>query len=104
MSAKIPRICVVGSSNIDLTFRSSRLPKPGETLAGDAFHLGFGGKGGNQAVMAARLGARVAMVSKVGNDVFGEQTLRNYREQSVETSHVHVDPERPSGVAAILLS
>ena len=61
-----PHVCVVGSSNIDLTFRTARLPQPGETLSGRAFQLGYGGKGANQAVMAARLGARVTMVSRVG--------------------------------------
>ena len=82
MNPHPPRIGVVGSSNIDLTFRMSRLPRPGETLAGQSFQLGFGGKGANQAVMAARLGARVTMVSRVGGDVFAEQTLHNYRQHA----------------------
>src|SRR5262245_13810596 len=77
--ADIPRICVVGSSNIDLMFRTPRLPRPGETLTGRDFHFGFGGKGANQAVMAARLGAAVTMITKIGCDVFGEGTLRNYQ-------------------------
>src|SRR5262249_25438135 len=98
-----PRICVIGSSNIDLTFRTPRLPRPGETLGGQAFHLGYGGKGANQAVMAARLGAQVTIVTKVGRDVFGDGTLRNYREQGIDTAHVLVDDERPSGVAAIVV-
>jgi ribokinase len=98
-----PSICVVGSTNIDLTFRAVRLPKPGETLAGHGFQLGHGGKGSNQAVMAARLGARVTMVGKVGRDVFGEGALRNYREQGVDTTHVLTDPERPTGVASIVV-
>jgi ribokinase len=102
-SATPPRICVVGSSNIDLTFRAPRLPQPGETLAGLAFHLGFGGKGANQAVMAARLGAHVTMVSKIGGDVFGEGTLRNYRDQGVDTTYVRADTERTSGVAGIVV-
>src|SRR5262249_5488611 len=59
-----PRIGVVGSANIDLTFRTPRLPRAGETLAGAGFHSGCGGKGANQAVMAARLGARVAMIGR----------------------------------------
>jgi ribokinase len=96
-----PRLCVVGSSNIDLTFRTPRLPRPGETLAGHAFRLDFGGKGANQAVMAARLGARVAVVSRVGRDVFGEQTLANYRREGIDTAHVSVDDSRPTGVASI---
>ncbi len=96
-------ICVVGSSNIDLTFRTERLPKLGETLTGRAFHLGYGGKGANQAVMAARLGAQVTMISKVGRDVFGEGTLRNYREHGIDTKFVFTDAEQPSGVAGIVV-
>jgi ribokinase len=103
MPAFPPRICVVGSSNIDLTFRTSRLPRPGETLAGQAFQLGFGGKGANQAVMAARLGSRVAMIARVGNDVFGEQTLHNFQQHGVDTTHVLRDAERPTGTAAIIV-
>jgi ribokinase len=103
--AKSPlsRVCVVGSSNVDLTFRAPRLPRPGETLAGTSFRLGFGGKGSNQAVMAARLGATVTMVSRVGRDVFGEQTVRNYRDHSIDVTHVLTDATEPTGVAAILV-
>ena len=103
METHPPRICVVGSSNVDLTFRTPRLPRPGETLGGHAFHVGFGGKGANQAVAAARLGARVAMVSRVGRDVFAEGLLRNYREHGIDTTHVGTDPECNTGVAAILV-
>src|SRR5262249_27159379 len=99
--SKAPRICVVGSSNIDLIFRTTRLPRPGETLAGHGFRLDFGGKGANQAVMAARLGARVAMISRVGRDVFGEQTLANYRCEGIDAEHVSFDDTRPTGVASI---
>jgi ribokinase len=98
-----PHVCVVGSTNIDLTFRTPRLPKPGETLAGHGFQLGHGGKGGNQAVMAARLGARVTMVGKVGRDEFGEAALRNYRDNDIDTAHVLIDSERPTGVASIVV-
>ena len=69
--AKRPRIAVVGSANIDLTTFTGRFPKPGETIFGDSFDLGFGGKGANQAVAAARLGARTAMIGRVGDDAFG---------------------------------
>ncbi len=99
----MPVICVVGSSNIDLTFRAARLPKPGETLPGHGFQLGFGGKGANQAVMAARLGAQVRMVSRVGRDVFGEQTLAHFRAEGIDTAHVRADAERPTGVASIVV-
>ena len=70
-----PRICVVGSANLDMNCYVERFPAPGETLHGRRFTTGFGGKGANQAVMAARLGAAVAMVSRVGRDTFGEQSL-----------------------------
>jgi ribokinase len=99
-----PRICVVGSSNIDLTFRTPRLPRPGETLTGQAFHLGYGGKGANQAVMAARLGAKVTMVTKIGGDVFGDGTRRNYQAEGIDTSYVLTDTEQPSGVAGIVVN
>lgn len=98
-----PRICVVGSANVDLTFRTPRLPRPGETLAGRHFHLGFGGKGANQAVMAARLGGQVTMIAKVGRDVFGEQMTANLRQEGIDTTHVLVDETRPSGSAAIIV-
>jgi ribokinase len=97
------RVCVVGSSNMDLTFRTPRLPQPGETLAGSLFHTGFGGKGGNQAVMAARLGAQVSLVSRVGHDSFGEQLLRNYRAELIDTMHVQQDAQHHTGTAAIIV-
>jgi ribokinase len=103
MPTSPPRICVVGSSNMDLTVRAPRLPRPGETLAGSAFQLGFGGKGANQAVMAARLGASVRVVTKVGGDMFGQQTVRNYSEQGIDTRYVLVDQHGPSGVASIIV-
>src|SRR5438093_7011401 len=98
-----PRICVVGSSTIDLTFRAPRFPRPGETLAAQAFQLGYGGKVANQAVMAARLGAQVTMISRVGRDAFGENILGNFREQGIDTTHVRTDEEHPSGVASIVV-
>lgn len=98
-----PKICVVGSSNIDLISRVPHLPRLGETIVGHSFHMGFGGKGANQAVMAAKLRAQVTMVTKVGRDVFGENTLSNYRQQGVDTTHVLFDDERFSGVAPIFV-
>jgi ribokinase len=88
---------------MDLTVRAPRLPRPGETLAGHGFHMGFGGKGANQAVMAARLGAQVRMVTRLGRDLFGEQTLRNYRDEGIDTTYVSLDDALPSGVAAIVV-
>jgi ribokinase len=98
-----PRVCVVGSTNIDLTFRTERLPVAAETLAGQTFHFGHGGKGANQAVMAARLGAEVAFVSRVGRDVFGEQALANLRGQGIGTRFVSLDDARATGVAGIIV-
>jgi ribokinase len=73
----------------------------GETLHGSRFHLGFGGKGANQAVMAAKLGGTVSMISKLGKDVFGEQTLENFTTWGVDTTHVHTTDQAFSGVAPI---
>ena len=75
-----PKICVVGSSNIDLIAKIPRLPKMGETLEGRYFHMSCGGKGANQAVMAGKLGAQVSIVTKVGQDHLGEIIKKNYGE------------------------
>ena len=99
----IPRICVVGSCNLDLIVSTPRLPVVGETLTASDFRTCCGGKGANQAVMAARLGARVSMVGKVGRDLFGDRLLANFREQGIDTDHVLVDAGQPSGVATILV-
>ncbi|HPQ72138.1 MAG TPA: ribokinase [bacterium] len=96
-----PRICVVGACNIDLLSYVPRLPVLGETLHGDRFQIGFGGKGANQAVMSAKLGAQVSMVSKLGDDVFGHDTLANFAKFKVDTEHVRLTNEAFSGVAPI---
>jgi ribokinase len=98
-----PRLCVVGSANVDLTFRTARLPRPGETLAGHAFHLDYGGKGANQAVAAARLGAGVSLVARLGDDAFGRESLRRYQAENLDTAFVRIDPDRPTGTAAIFV-
>ncbi len=96
-----PRVCVVGSANVDLTFRTASLPRPGETLPGRAFHLDFGGKGANQAVSAARLGAAVTLIARIGRDLFGDQALARLHQEGIDTTHVTRDAERPTGVASI---
>lgn len=98
-----PKICVIGSANVDLVARTPRLPLPGETLFGTEFHMGFGGKGSNQAVMAGRLGAAVTMVTKLGKDIFGDNTLENYKKNGIDTQFVFFDEKRFSGVAPILV-
>jgi ribokinase len=96
-----PRVCVVGSANVDLVAYAPRLPKLGETLTGTRFVTGFGGKGANQAVMAAKLGADVSMVAKVGDDAFGRDYLENFRSVGVDTTYVGVSGDASTGVAPI---
>jgi ribokinase len=96
-----PRICVIGAANLDLISYVPRLPRLGETLHGSRFHMGFGGKGANQAVMAAKLGARVSMITKLGRDIFGENTLKNFQSWRIETRHVLFTDQAFSGVAPI---
>lgn len=98
----MPRVVVIGSTNVDLTFSVPRLPRPGETRAGTAFDLGHGGKGANQAVMAARLGAAVSFLSAVGDDSFGAAATENLRHYGVPTDLVRVVPG-PTGTAAIFV-
>jgi ribokinase len=89
---------------IDQVARAPKLPAAGETVIGTGYFVGFGGKGSNQAVMAARLGAEVTMVAKLGRDTGGDSTLRNYREQGIRTEFVAFDEHLPSGVAQIGVS
>ena len=96
-----PTICVVGAALIDLISYVPRLPRLGETLQGTDFQMGYGGKGANQAVMAAKLGARVSMVTKLGRDVFGENMLANFRSFDIDTTHVSFADDVSSGVAPI---
>lgn len=95
-----PEIIVVGSTMIDMIAYSKKVPSAGETVIGDSFSLGFGGKGANQAVMASRMGAKVFMVNTLGDDVFGETTLNNFHEQGIDTTYVSRVPGA-SGVAPI---
>ncbi|MEA2673524.1 MAG: ribokinase [Chloroflexota bacterium] len=95
-----PVLAVVGSLNIDLVTYTSRVPGAGETVLGDRFVMGFGGKGANQAVMAARLGARVSMVGALGDDVYAGMTVDNLIAQGVDAAHV-ARVAGSSGVAPI---
>jgi len=97
----MPHIVVVGSLNMDLVVRTPHMPAPGETVLGDDFQTILGGKGANQAVAAARLGARVSMVGRVGQDAFGEALLDNLQAEGVDVRYVPVDDAAPSGVALI---
>ncbi len=95
------KICVVGSCAMDLISYVDRLPVLGETLHGKRFSMGFGGKGANQAVMAAKLSADVTMVTKLGKDIFGENTLKNFQNFGIFTNHIHFTGKAFSGVAPI---
>ena len=101
--AKRPRIAVVGSANIDLTTFTDRFPKPGETIFGDSFDLGFGGKGANQAVASRLCGADVFMVARVGSDLFGPATIENFKKQGIDSTHVKQVEGVSSGVAPIFV-
>jgi len=101
--AKRPRIAVVGSANTDLTTFIDRFPKPGETIFGERFDLGFGGKGANQAVAAKLCGAEVFMVARVGSDLFGPATIKNFQRLGIDTSHVRQVKGMSSGVAPIFV-
>jgi len=101
--AKRPRIAVVGSANVDLTTFSDQFPKPGETIFGQKFDLGFGGKGANQAVAARLCGADVFMVARVGDDLFGPSTIKNFEKLGIDAMHVRQVMGVSSGVAPIFV-
>ena len=101
--SKTPHIVVVGSANIDLTTFTDDTPRPGETIFGREFHLGFGGKGANQAVAARLCGADVSMVARVGDDLFGPATIANFTARGIDTSRVLITPGVSSGVAPIFV-
>src|ERR1700719_2569616 len=101
--ARRPRIAVVGSANVDLTTFADQFPKPGETIFGKEFHLGFGGKGANQAVAARLCGADVFMVARVGSDLFGPATIENFKKLGIDTTHVKQIEGVSSGVAPIFV-
>jgi ribokinase len=98
-----PRIAVVGSANIDLVTFADNAPLPGETIFGQQFDMGFGGKGANQAVAARLCGAEVSMVARVGSDLFGPATIDNFKSFQIDTSHVRVVEGVSSGVAPIFV-
>jgi ribokinase len=98
-----PLIAVVGSANVDLTTFNDVFPRPGETIFGQKFDLGFGGKGANQAVAAKLCGARVAMIAKVGSDLFGPATIQNFGSLGIDASHVRIAEGVSSGVAPIFV-
>lgn len=99
----VPKITVVGSYATGLTMKVDRLPSRGETLLGTGYRVDFGGKGSNQAVACARLGARVSFVARIGNDSFGESALGLYRNEGVDVAHVKQTGDAPTGVGFIVV-
>jgi ribokinase len=97
------RVTVMGSFVADLAFRTPRLPAWGETILGSEFRLGPGGKGSNQAVAAARLGAAVSFISKLGQDAFGELARRTYDAEGIDTEFCVTTSEHATGGAAIII-
>lgn len=104
MSASTPRVVCVGSMMIDLMFYLDRAPEGGETVFGQDFAQGFGGKGANQAVAASRLGADVSIIGKVGDDAFGAEMIKNFEDNGVDTAGIAVEEKTPSGIANIIVS
>ena len=98
---KAKKILVVGSSNTDMVIKTNHFPAPGETILGGKFLMNAGGKGANQAVAAARLGGSVTFVGKIGDDIFGNQAVRQLKEEGINVDFVAVDAENPSGMALI---
>ena len=101
--AKRPRIAVVGSANVDLTTFASHFPQPGETIFGQTFDMGFGGKGANQAAAARFCGSQVFMVARVGDDLFGPATIANFEKLDIDASQVRPVAGLSSGVAPIFV-
>ena len=97
----MPHIVVVGSLNMDLVVQVPTIPAPGETVLGDHFATIPGGKGANQAVAIARLGVRVSLIGRVGNDAFGTQLLANVQQEGIDVTHVGHDETAATGVAMI---
>lgn len=97
-------VVVVGSCMTDLVSQAPRLPKAGETIHGHRFFIGFGGKGANQCVQAARLGAKTAMVCKVGRDVFGNDYIQNFKNNGISTAYVEQTENAATGAASIIVN
>lgn len=102
-STKVPEITVIGSNMMDLITYMERLPEPGETIEAPDFELGFGGKGANQAVAAALLGAEVNMVTRVGEDLFGDEVIKNFQDYGINTEKIEKIAGESSGVAPIFV-
>lgn len=96
-------IVVIGSLNMDMVVRTNRAPEAGETLMGQVFTLSPGGKGANQAVAAARMGAEVTMIGRVGKDTFGSEMLEIIKREGIDIEHISTSETQATGVASIVL-
>lgn len=104
MTEDVFDVIVVGSCMTDLVSQAPRLPKAGETIHGHKFFIGFGGKGANQCIQAARLGAKIAMACKVGKDFFGDNYIQNFKDNGVHTDFVQQTPDAATGAASIIVN
>ena len=98
MNERNPKVVVVGSFNMDLVVKAGRRPQTGETLMGEEFGMFIGGKGSNQAIAAARLGADVTMIGRLGTDLFGDTLMAAHAEESICTDYVVRDTEAGTGL------
>jgi ribokinase len=98
-----PKIVVIGSVNMDMIVRTARIPKPGETVLGGRFIQSRGGKGANQAVAAARLGAEVTLIARLGKDDAGQSAFESFEKERINTRYIAWDEKTPSGVALIMI-
>ncbi|XP_006835241.1 PREDICTED: ribokinase isoform X1 [Chrysochloris asiatica] len=101
---EVMAVVVVGSCMTDLVSLTSRLPKTGETIHGHKFFIGFGGKGANQCVQAARLGAKTSMVCKVGKDSFGNDYIENLKQNGISTEFTYQTKDAATGAASIIVN
>lgn len=97
------KIVVVGSSNTDMIIQVKKIPKPGETVIGGKFSMAAGGKGANQAIAAVRAGGNVTFVSRIGKDMFGDSSLKNFAKDGLNVDNIIRDSDKPSGVALIFV-
>ena len=98
------RIVVIGSCNMDIVVLADKRPTAGETIMGNELHIAHGGKGANQAVAAARLGAEVTMVGCIGEDAYGQMIMDNLKENHINTDYIVTVPDTTTGTAHITLA
>ncbi len=97
------KVVVIGSYNTDLTIKTARIPRPGETVIGGIFSEGGGGKGANQAVAAVRAGVDVSFIARVGNDVLGKEGIQRLTDEGIDTRYIFQDKDVATGVAFIVV-